>query len=273
MSKRKYKTKVNNNSEYEWIIGLTILAVLAWIYKFIEEHKVLTIIILIIATIVILYLWYLINKKTKEKYLRIQSVEEMSKLHRREFEKFIMYVLENQGFKSKVRSWVKDWWIDVEGYKNWRKYLIQCKKRWAWKITEPKLREFYWAIMSFDKEAKWIYVTTNELTRDAIIFAKNHDIEIWDKYNLERKIKWYTDPQESVEEIKTTLNSSNDTINNKIKDINIEIKIPNSDLEEKICHKCWWKLILRTAAKWENKWKQFYGCENFPKCRTVVNIE
>ena len=42
---------------------------------------------------------------------------------------------------------------------------------------------------------------------------------------------------------------------------------------EKICPRCGSKLILRTAKKGNNVGQQFYGCEAFPKCRYVKQLE
>ena len=42
--------------------------------------------------------------------------------------------------------------------------------------------------------------------------------------------------------------------------------------KERICPKCGGKLVLRTAHKGERAGKQFYGCENYPKCRYIENI-
>lgn len=38
------------------------------------------------------------------------------------------------------------------------------------------------------------------------------------------------------------------------------------------CPKCGGRMILRIARKGANAGNQFYGCENFPKCRFVKNI-
>ena len=43
--------------------------------------------------------------------------------------------------------------------------------------------------------------------------------------------------------------------------------------KEKICPRCGSKMILRTASKGANSGKQFWGCERFPKCRYLENIE
>lgn len=40
-----------------------------------------------------------------------------------------------------------------------------------------------------------------------------------------------------------------------------------------VCPQCGGKLVLRTAKRGERSGKSFLGCENFPKCRYIENIE
>ena len=40
-----------------------------------------------------------------------------------------------------------------------------------------------------------------------------------------------------------------------------------------ICPKCGGQLLLRTAHKGKNAGSQFYGCENYPKCRYTADVE
>ena len=48
---------------------------------------------------------------------------------------------------------------------------------------------------------------------------------------------------------------------------------PESELPADICPKCGGKLILRTVKSGSNAGKQFYGCENFPRCRYTRKTE
>ena len=48
---------------------------------------------------------------------------------------------------------------------------------------------------------------------------------------------------------------------------------PESAQRNTICPQCGGKLILRTAKRGERSGKSFLGCENFPKCRYIENIE
>lgn len=48
---------------------------------------------------------------------------------------------------------------------------------------------------------------------------------------------------------------------------------PESAQRNTICPQCGGKLILKTAKRGERSGKSFLGCENFPKCRYIENIE
>lgn len=63
----------------------------------------------------------------------------------------------------------------------------------------------------------------------------------------------------------------------QVEEIKPSIKRETRDTEKAastppICPKCGAQMILRTAAKGTNKGKQFYGCPNFPKCRSIINL-
>lgn len=51
-----------------------------------------------------------------------------------------------------------------------------------------------------------------------------------------------------------------------------EKELPTQE-NKRICPNCGGKMIKRTAAKGERKGKDFWGCENFPKCRYIENID
>lgn len=248
MSKRKQE----NN------FALLIMFLIVWIifklYKIIWEywakHPILLIIIVVIILSIIIIIGKYIIDRERGKWLSINKIEDMHKLHWRDFEKFIEFVLQEKWFKTKIWPWLKDWWIDLQASLDWRKYLIQCKKWTNYKVSEPNIREFYGAMNDFDNNAKWIFITTSNLTSDAKNFAERNWIEIWDKFSLEKYVREYT----NWDEIKDSES--------------IEKKIDNNQ----ICNKCWWKLIERKAKFWINKWNLFFGCENYPKCKNIINI-
>lgn len=264
----------NNDDNYLeiWIFLLRVvfIGIVKSIIDFYQKHQILSIFIFVTIFSLIIFIIYKIISLKRERLMNINTIEDMQKLHWREFEKFIEFVFREKWFIANTRRWIKDWWIDLDAKLNWRKYLIQCKKWSKYKITEPNLREFYWAVMSFDKDAKWIYITTWDLTSDAKLFAKNHDIEVWEKENLVNYVNDFLWKNENslLERTDKFLWKQNEVIINE-KDKNI-FSINNND--DIICNKCWALMILREAGRWVNKWNKFYWCSNYPKCKNIVNI-
>ncbi len=63
-------------------------------------------------------------------------------------------------------------------------------------------------------------------------------------------------------------NLQNETIKQETTDNTNDTKV-----EELKCPKCNGNLVLRTATRGANIGKQFYGCENYPKCKFIRNIK
>lgn len=178
------------------IIILNLIILILFLSTVIDNKSIdiwqlisLILIMLFINWFLIWKKWKTINIKFTHEYDDIKTVEEMKKLHWREFEKFIEYIFRKKWFNAKARSWRNDWWIDVDAYLNWKRYVIQCKKWNTYYVRVQDIREFYWAVMSTSKEAIWIFITTSHLSKEAKAFAYNNDIRIWDKYTLEKYVK------------------------------------------------------------------------------------
>lgn len=259
--KKKYRKKYYNTSLEEEFANLVAI-ILLWLsykaYDFFKTNIVISIIITVLAICIIIWIVIINKNKIRKKWLWIQTIEEMSKLHWREFEEFIEFVFKEKWFKTELWKWTKDWWIDLVAKKDGRKYLVQCKKWNTYKITEPNLKEFYWAVKYFDDNAKWIYITTSNLTSDAKKFAQEVDIEIWDRNSLARYINEFL-----------WRNDNEHITNNEHTKQDFQI---NTQKNEVICDKCWAKMIIREAKTGNNIWNKFLGCSNFPNCRNTKNI-
>lgn len=250
-NKNNFDFSVNNITKEE----VHFFLIIAMLVSFIKLESIVKpqifpfILIWFIFSIVLLIHNISIAYKKRNKYLmNIQTIEEMKKLNWREFEKFIEFVFRQKWFKTKLWKWQNDWWIDIEAELNWKKYVIQCKKWNKYKIWVTQIREFYWVVKMRWDETKWIYITTSSLTKEAEKeYNKIKDqMKIWDNSNLEKYVRLFKWMEETKEEINKTF---------------------------LICNKCWWNMILRKASRWEFKWKEFYGCENYPKCRNIINIK
>jgi restriction system protein len=227
------------------VLPLSILFIKAIPYylaiiEYLMTHTFIAILAGILVIGVLIGIWIFAKQKKQERYMMIQKFSEILKLNWREFEEFVEAILIDRGFDTILWVWTKDGWVDITAKFEWRTYLIQCKHYNDFKkVTVEQVREFYGVMNHIDSTAKWIYVTTGELTHDAYFFAEQEDIEVWDKF-------YFLDV---------------------LKEINVETK-PKTQTEWTlwICEKCWGKMLLRTAHRWPNSWSQFLGCENYPKC-------
>ena len=112
------------------------------------------------------------------------------------FEKNIADCFAQRGWEKKLWPWEIDDWKDIVIRKNWKIYLIQCK-RWFWKlwVQSQQIREFQWSIdyykKKYDKDAQWIFITTWFTSQRARDTADLLWIHLWDKYNWKSRVNTF----------------------------------------------------------------------------------
>jgi predicted RNA-binding Zn-ribbon protein involved in translation (DUF1610 family) len=78
-----------------------------------------------------------------------------------------------------------------------------------------------------------------------------------------------------IESIKAEVDKEETVIANA-KDVGEQVESDNENSivqpDAKICPKCGSVMIVRTAQRGENKGSQFWGCNNYPKCKTIETI-
>lgn len=156
-----------------------------------------------------------------------------------QFEKFCSALLRAEGFTVAREGGAKpDGGVDLITTKNQTKTLIQCKHWKTWKIKESTVRELLGSMVDFEvKKAAVFY--SGDATTPAIEFARKHGIGMVDGEALaERALKAL-----SAEELKRILQN-----------------------ETHHCPKCESIMVWRTGAKF----KPFWGCSRYPKCRGVL---
>lgn len=87
--------------------------------------------------------------------------------------------------------------------------------------------------------------------------------------NILEQINTNTPIDSTIPSEKTIHNSNSIPTEQSIQNTQTDIPLEN----EKSCPKCGGKLILRTAKRGDYAGSQFYGCENYPKCKFIENIE
>jgi restriction system protein len=159
----------------------------------------------------------------------------------RRFEAVCESLFAQSGFKTKSQSHGADGGVDVWMYSAHAEgpvSIAQCKHWRNEVVTVKEIREFF-GVMTSHKLQRGTFVTTSTFTADAQKFANENGINTLDGDKLLKLIATRT-----AEQQKELLDIAYEG----------EYSIPT-------CASCGIKLVKRT---------KFWGCSNFPKCRTQI---
>jgi len=149
--------------------------------------------------------------------------------------------------------------IDLEMSLNGQKYLVQCKQWKAFKVGVKVLREFFGVMVANGAKGGFV-VTSGVFTEDAVNFVEDKNITLIDGEKLMKIINTVQAAQ--------PLEKKN---------------IPRQELKENsrpnkeasaspFCPKCNNAMVKRTAKQGPNAGKEFWGCSQYPKCKSVIAI-
>ena len=159
----------------------------------------------------------------------------------RRFEAVCERLFAQSGFKTKSQSHGADGGVDVWMYSAHAEgpvSIAQCKHWRGEVVTVKEIREFF-GVMSSHKLQRGTFVTTSTFTADAQKFANENGINALDGDKLLKLIATRT-PEQQQELLDIAYEG--------------EYSIPT-------CASCGIKLLKRT---------KFWGCSNFPKCRSQI---
>jgi restriction system protein len=159
----------------------------------------------------------------------------------RRFEAVCERLFAQSGFKTKSQSHGADGGVDVWMYSAHAEgpvSIAQCKHFRSKEVDVKLIREFF-GVMSSHKLQRGTFVTTSTFTADAQKFANENGINALDGDKLLKLITTRTAEQQQ-----------------ELLDIAYE-----GEYSTPTCASCGIKLVKRT---------KFWGCSNFPKCRTQI---
>jgi len=125
----------------------------------------------------------------------------------------------------------------------------QCKA-WSKPIGVNLIRELY-GVMAADRIKTGIFLTTSEFTNDALAFAKGKNLLLID-----------------CDELVNLINGLDDASKQRINLVATE-----GDYSTPTCVSCDIKMVKRTAKNGTNAKREFWGCVNFPKCRSTMVVK
>jgi hypothetical protein len=112
---------------------------------------------------------------------RLRSSEAYFAMEPREFEDVMMKVFRKLGYKVSQTAYVGDGGKDAIAWKNNRKYVIECKRYGIRSATGRRDLQILLAA-KHDVEADGaIFVSTGRFTAPAVVYAKENEIEYYDK--------------------------------------------------------------------------------------------
>ena len=159
----------------------------------------------------------------------------------RRFEAVCERLFAQSGFKTKSQSHGADGGVDVWMYSAHAEgpvSIAQCKHFRSKEVDVKLIREFF-GVMSSHKLQRGTFVTTSTFTPDAQKFANENGINALDGDKLLKLITTRTPEQQK-----------------ELLDIAYE-----GEYATPTCASCGIKLVKRT---------KFWGCSNFPRCRTQI---
>ncbi len=114
------------------------------------------------------------------------SIKDIDKLSGYGFENFLKSLFEKMGYKVEQTKSSKDQGADLVVSKLGEKIVVQAK-RYSGKVGNKAIQEITAAIKHYEAD-RGMVVTNSEFTRSAMELAKSNNIELIDRYKLEKLI-------------------------------------------------------------------------------------
>ncbi len=125
--------------------------------------------------------------------------------------------------------------------------IVQCKAWNAYKVGVKPVRELF-GIMAAERVTTGLFITSGDFTEEALAFAEGKRLRLIDGDKLLNSITKLSDEKQS-QLLKLAL---------------------EGDYTTPTCPRCGIKMKLRSAQKGKNIGNQFWGCVNYPKCRSTL---
>ncbi|MEK4510522.1 restriction endonuclease [Paenibacillus sp. FSL K6-2524] len=241
MARRKSKAK-QQEEFLKGVIGLSFVVpglLVLNMTKSIELGAVAAFIGLVIAILIMI----LVNNAKAER-LKKSGIADIDKMDGIQFERYLGYLFQAQGYKTQVTQAAGDYGADLVLQKDGVKIVVQAK-RYSKNVGIKAVQEAQASIAHYGAAEAWV-VSNSDYTAAAYELAKSNKVKLINRDGL----------------IEMILSMNPGTAPTP------KAVIEHTPAQEIVCPKCGSKLVLRSGPK-----GRFYGCSSFPKCRYIKQIE
>jgi len=183
------------------------------------------------------------------------TIELIDALEWKRFEELCSLYFEQKGYRVEMTRQGADGGVDINlfknSYSNSKPFgIVQCKAWNSYKVGVKPVRELL-GVMAAEKCPLGVFVTSGDYTREAREFSAGKHIKLMNGTRL-------------LQQIRELPESSQRTLLDKV---------TRGDYTTPSCPACGIKMVTRTAMKGTNIGNKFWGCRNFPKCRSTLRVK
>lgn len=197
---------------------------------------------IIFAVIGLWFVWiYKLSQKKKHK-LKMSGISTIDTMDGFQFEKHLQLLFEEHGYKARVTKSHGDYGADLVISKEGEVTVVQAK-RYTDNVGIKAIQEIIGAV-NYYKAIKAMVVTNSYFTQAASELALSSNVELIDRPKLIELLSKFNSEGAKTDPVAIKANVA------------------------PVCSKCNQQMVLRNG-----KHGQFYGCQNFPKCRETRTLQ
>ena len=178
-----------------------------------------------------------------------------------DFELLIGEHFRQQGYNVEETNGGADGGVDLIIKKSGETYLVQCKQWKAFKVGVKIVRELLGVMVGAGATGGYV-VTSGQFTQDAVTFANSNNIILLDGEALRQMMKLQSGRPRNFDK-----NPSISAVNSENSCLRPQSK------SQLMCTKCGSPMVIRVAKRGENAGEKFWGCSNYPKCRSTLPVK
>jgi restriction system protein len=184
----------------------------------------------------------------------------------REFELLVGEAFRRKGFTvQETGQGGADGGIDLVLLKDGEKCLVQCKQ-WRRQLVQVNVVRELFGVMAAEGAKGGFVVISGRFTEDAKAFARGKNLQLIEGAELSDMIRQSRATAARRNSQPTTIETPDQATS-----VSSDPLIQPRRAAQPTCPTCHARMVLRVAKRGSNVGNSFWGCSQFPKCKTTRN--